>query len=156
MSSVRTTRLLINNFRGWERLDLRPRSHVLLAGVPRSGGSDIVAALRRVLDPESSRARPSDLHQRVIVAETPQEQASTDAQVESAPIRAHFAEVEVTLTDLDPEVQQLFDGFLEPMDPDGQASDGDAGPSVDQCVRLTYRLSYDADADVIEAFVYFP
>ncbi|MDT5024324.1 MAG: hypothetical protein QOE61_750, partial [Micromonosporaceae bacterium] len=47
MASVRTTRLLINNFRGWERLDLRPRGHVLLAGVPRSGRSDIVAALRR-------------------------------------------------------------------------------------------------------------
>jgi hypothetical protein len=34
-------------------------------------------------------------------------------------VRAEWAEVEVTLTDLDPELEQLFDGFLEPLDPSG-------------------------------------
>jgi hypothetical protein len=157
MSGVRVTRLLINNYRGWDRLDLRLRGHVLLAGVPRSGRSDIIAALRRVLDPASSQARPFDIHQRSTAAETIQSEGSPATPGEEAPVRPQFAEVEVTLTDLDPEVQQLFDGYLEPLDPDGCASDDiDADPSADQCVRLTYRLTYDADADLLEAFIYYP
>lgn len=153
MSCVRATRLLINNFRGWGYLDLRPRRHVLLTGVPRSGRSDIITALRRVLDPDSGGGRPSDIHQRLTA---PEGQELACAPVEGVPYRAQFAEVEVTLTDFDPEVQQLFDGVLEPLDPDGQTTEGDVDPSAAHCVRLTYRLSYDADADVTEAFVYFP
>lgn len=158
MSGVRITRVLINSFRGWANLDLRPRGHVLLAGVPRSGRSDIIAALRRVLDPDGPRAaRPSDIHQRTVPIEIPDGGDREGLPVEEVITRADCAEVEVTLTDLDPELQQLFDGFLEPLDPAGHASEADdADSSAPQCVRLTYRLSYDADADVTEAFIYFP
>ena len=62
---MRISKLVLRDFRGWEHLDLRPSGHVLLAGVPRSGRSDIIAAICRVLDPESVRLHPvfADLRQ---------------------------------------------------------------------------------------------
>lgn len=156
MNDVRITRALINNFRGWAQLDLRPQGHVLLAGMPRSGRSDIIAALRRVLDLDGPRTpRPSDIHQRTVPIERLNGQGRKGLPVKGVITRADRAEVEVTLTDLDPEIQQLFDGHLEPLDSAGHASEADdADPSAPQYVRLTYRLNYDAD--VTEAFVYFP
>jgi len=166
--AVRATRLLIKGFRGWDRLDLRPDGHVLLAGVPRAGRTDIITALARVLDPDAARTPlVSDLHQQPhkpaesgaeVRADTAArtEDASTTAAPQTV-TRAEYAEVEVTLTDFDPEVQQLFDGSLEPLDPSGQASeDVDADPDAQQCVRLAYRLTYDNDADALEAVVYYP
>jgi hypothetical protein len=146
---MRVSRLLISGFRGWDDLDLRPTGHVLLAGVPRSGRTDIIAALVRVLDPDTARS-PSvtDLRQHV---EAP---ASGEAPVTT---RAKFAEIEVTLSDLDPDIQQLFDGCLEPLDPSGSASDDlDANPFTPLCARLAYRLTYDSDADVLDTVTYFP
>jgi hypothetical protein len=167
IGAVRVTRLLINGFRGWERLDLRPGNHVLLAGVPRAGRTDIITALARVLDPDTARSPLlSDLRQQ---ARRPDESGEADqnaavragdAAKTAAPAdisRVEYAEVEVTLTDFDPEVQQLFDGSLEPLDPSGHASDDiDADPEALQCVRLTYRLTHDRNAETLEAIVYFP
>lgn len=154
MNAVRVTRVLIDNFRGWEHLDLQPRGHVVLAGVPRSGRSDLITALRRVLDPDSTRAaRPTDIYQTTTVA------AAADDPDDAAgqPRRTNAAEVEVTLADLDPEGQQLCDGFLEPLDATGQVSEADdVDPTAPHGVRMTYRLSYDADADVLDGFVYYP
>ncbi|MCA1696637.1 MAG: hypothetical protein LC749_19010 [Actinobacteria bacterium] len=63
----------------------------------------------------------------------------------------------MTLTHFDPNVQQLLDGYLEPLDPSGQViEDLDADPSAPQCVRLTYRLTHDGAAETLEAIVYFP
>lgn len=80
------------------------------------------------------------------------------AQSESAESpRVSTAEVEVTLTDLDPEVEQLVDGHLQPLDASGSASESDeADPSAPQCVRLTYRLSYDRETEALESVVYYP
>lgn len=160
---MRVTRLLIAGFRGWERLDLRPSGHVLLAGVPRAGRSDVIAALARVLDPDAGR-NPllSDLHQQNLPVSR---DAGADGHGGGAEVtspaavttRVDHAEIEVTLTDLDPEVQQLFDGCLEPLDPNGQASENvDADPAAPQCVRLTYRLTCDSEAETLEPIVYFP
>lgn len=154
--AVRVTRLLITGFRGWERLDLRPDGHVLLAGIPRAGRTDIITALARVLDPHAVRNPPlSDLHQQCRAPGTGENRASNTLPV--ATTRVECAEVELTLTDFDPDVQQLFDGYLEPLDPSGQISDElYADPTAPQCVRLTYRLTYDGAAETLEAFVYFP
>jgi hypothetical protein len=154
--AVRVTRLLIIGFRGWERLDLRPDGHVLLAGVPRAGRTDIITALTRVLDPHATRnTLLSDLHR-----ECPAPSAGESCTSNTPPVgtgRVERAEVEVTLTDFDPDVQQLFDGYLEPLDLSGQVSeDLDADPAAPQCVRLTYRLTYDGAADPPEATLYFP
>jgi hypothetical protein len=58
MCCVRITHLLLQDFRGWAKFDLQPFGHILLAGVPRAGRSDIIAALRRLLDPDSARMQP--------------------------------------------------------------------------------------------------
>ncbi|MEU3642922.1 hypothetical protein AB0E59_06005 [Lentzea sp. NPDC034063] len=146
---MRVTRLVISGFRGWDNLDLRPVGHVLLAGVPRAGRSDVIAALVRVLDPDTARS-PSvaDLRQHVEAPVPGESQVTT---------RAEVAEIEVTLSDLDPDAQQLFDGCLEPLDLSGAASDDlDANPFTPLCVRLAYRLTYDSDADVLDTVTYYP
>ena len=56
---MRISRLRLHDFRGWADLDLRPRTHVLLAGVPRAGRSDIIVALTRLLDPAFIRVQPT-------------------------------------------------------------------------------------------------
>ncbi|MEU9089749.1 hypothetical protein [Streptomyces sp. NPDC048428] len=159
------TRLLITDFRGFKSLDLRPRDHAVVAGVPRAGRSDVIEALVRVLDPEAAHA-PSllDLHRSVPV-EGKDEGNSAQPLVGSEaippepvePLRTSTAEVEVTLSDLDPEIEQLVDGYLQPLDATGIASeDDDADPSAPQCVRLTYRLSYDHETEALESLVYYP
>jgi hypothetical protein len=66
---VRVTRVLIEGFRGWGHLDVRPGSHVLLAGVPREGRTDLITALAWVLDADAARgAALSDLHQRLAIS----------------------------------------------------------------------------------------
>ncbi|MCX5173827.1 MULTISPECIES: Rossmann-fold NAD(P)-binding domain-containing protein [Streptomyces] len=159
------TRLLITDFRGWKSLDLRPRDHAVVAGVPRAGRSDVIEALARVLDPEAAHGPSlSDLHQTAPVEgdgedQTSQFEAGSEAASpeSAAPVRASTAEVEVTLSDLDPEIEQLVDGYLQPLDATGMASEDDeADPSAPQCVRLTYRLSYDHETEALESVVYYP
>jgi hypothetical protein len=164
--TVRVTRILITDFRGWKSLDLRPRDHAVVAGVPRAGRSDIIEALARVLDPEAAHAASqSDIHQSVRADgggenEASQPEAGPELAALSAssePLRASAAEVEVTLSDLDPEIEQLVDGYLQPLDATGMASEDDeADPSAPQCVRLTYRLSYDDETETLESAVYYP
>jgi hypothetical protein len=144
---MRVTRLVISGFRGWDHLDLRPAGHVLLAGVPRAGRSDVIAALVRVLDVSAARsASLSDLRQ----YEVEGDHGLTTA-------RTAVAEIEATLSDLDPDIQQLFDGFLEPLDASGAASaDLDANPFAQLCARLAYRLTYDSEVDELDTVTYFP
>ena len=165
MCAVRVTRLLVDNYRGWQYLDLRPRGHVLLAGVPRAGRSDVIAALVCVLDVASARnPEIADFRQWVGVPPVGGQGTMTDtaegAQLPQAELlmRAAVAEVEVTLSDLDAEIQQLFEGFLEPLEPlTGCASTQDvAAADAPLCVRLTYRLTFDQVTEVLEAVVYFP
>ncbi|WP_329522174.1 hypothetical protein [Spirillospora sp. NBC_01491] len=159
---MRITRLQISGFRGWEQLDLRPNGHVVLAGVPRAGRTDIIEALARVLDPDAARsASLTDLHPDVTESVDGTEAHDDAAENAADPITAtplvHVAEIEVTLTDLDPDVEQLVEGALEPLDPSGAASKSDdADPNAPQCVRLAYRLSYDSESEVLETLVFYP
>ncbi|MGQ4482630.1 hypothetical protein [Streptomyces sp. SAS_276] len=159
------TRLLVSDFRGWKSLDLRPRDHAVVAGVPRAGRSDVIEALARVLDPDAAHGPAlSDLHQGASAEgenegqSSPSSDGSEGAQPEpSESPRVSTAEVEVTLSDLDPEIEQLVDGHLQPLDASGSASESDeADPSAVQCVRLTYRLSYDRETETLESVVYYP
>ncbi|MEU9213393.1 hypothetical protein AB0D27_37170 [Streptomyces sp. NPDC048415] len=164
---MRVTRLLVSDFRDWKSLDRRPRGHAVVAGVPRAGRSDVIEALARVLDPDAARTPAlSDLHQSVPVAgvgegegqSSPSGEGSEEVLPESAQSpRASTAEVEVTLSDLDPEAEQLVDGYLQPLDASGSASESDeADPTAPQCVRLTYRLTYDRETEALDSVVYFP
>lgn len=182
---MRVSRLLLHDFRGWADLDLRPSNHVLLAGVPRAGRSDIVAALARLLDPAFIRMQPrlADLRRQRTTptpgdsrddisadhsirasassdGDVPAEQATTSEGVgpqnDEFTVVAH-CEVEATLVDLDAELEQLCDGFLEPLDGEGQVDEtGDAAPDAPLGVRLGYRVTYDANTDSLEHVVFFP
>jgi putative ATP-dependent endonuclease of the OLD family len=146
---VRISRLRLHDFRGWADLDLRPRTHMLLAGVPRAGRSDIIVALTRLLDPAFIRVQPTlaDVRQQRASAATGDDEDATtidngdaddkgtgdaddkdngattapddDAPTAKAEIEvaadsqgngytvAAYGEVEVTLVELDPELEQL-------------------------------------------------
>ncbi|MEU2610633.1 hypothetical protein ABZ570_03465 [Micromonospora sp. NPDC007271] len=164
------SKLMIDSFRGFRSFELRCPGHVVLSGVPRAGRSDVISALARVLLPES-RTSPtmSDLWQTTITAaatgdtEPGKDEESSDGQPPAAAQRLSsveprpYANVEVTLTDLDPELEQLFEGFLERCGPDGCAvAEDQALPGAPWCVRLAYRLVYDSDVEALEQFVYYP
>lgn len=178
---VRISRLKLHNFRGWADLDLRPVGHVLLAGVPRAGRSDIILALTRLLDPASARLQPTlaDIRQQGSAAppvdtdpqedgagaEDPNQDADNEAVaagdpagvIETVVAPLECAEVEVTLVELDAEFEQLCEGFLEPLDGDGQVDEsGDAASDAALGVRLAYRLSYDPHADALTPVFFFP
>jgi len=139
ITQVRTT-----NFRGWADLDLRPRGHAVIIGEPRAGRSDLIAALTRVLDPQSTRIQPTtnDICQDV----------STGALV-----MADFAEAEVTLAQLPADVELEADGALEPLLADGTVDrSGNANPAAPLGLRLAYRVSYDATTDSLDHRVFYP
>lgn len=187
---MRISRLRLHDFRGWAHLDLRPRTHVLLAGVPRAGRSDIIVALTRLLDPASIRVQPrladvrqqrtaegtgdgegattndnsdaDDNHDGATTAsdDAPTAKDATEVAADSdgdGYTAAAYGEVQVTLVDLDPELEQLCDGFLESLDGDGQVDEtGNAAPDAPLGVRLGYRVSYDPNTDSLEHVVFFP
>lgn len=177
---MRISRLRLHNFRGWADLDLRPAGHVLLVGVPRAGRSDIILALSRLLDPASTRLPPalSDIRQQPGVETVVDGEAAAPEATEGVPAGvaqvivepavgedsavgwtapAQLAEVEVTMVELDAELEQLCDGFLEPLNADGQVDEsGNAASDAALGVRLAYRLQYDPDTDVLTPVVFFP
>ena len=179
---MRITRLKAANFRGWAELDLHQIGHVVALGEPRAGRTDLVTALARVLDPRSTRLSPvvTDIHQHQ-VASNPGTNDGDEGDVDSAGdahdpedaiqpdtdgtdggaagelARAPFAEVEVTLVDLDPDLEQEALGALEPLTEDLLVDDsGNASPDAAFGLRLTYRVSYDPTTDSLEHLVFFP
>ena len=98
--------------------------------MPRAGRSDAIEALARVLDPEAAYSPShSDLHQSVQAVEEGESHRSQPAAGSEAaspeptePLRASTAEVEVILPDLAPEIEQLVDGYLQPVDATGMGS----------------------------------
>jgi putative ATP-dependent endonuclease of OLD family len=143
------TQLRAFDFRGWHDLDLRPRAHVLAVGEPRSGRSDLVHALQRVLDPRSTRRQPS-------TADIRQSHVAVSGSG-SSNILAPFAEVEVTLANLPHAVEQEADGAMEPLLADGTVDQsGHASPHALLGLRLAYRVSYDPSTDAVEHRVFYP
>ncbi|MBA4020912.1 MAG: hypothetical protein C0482_00960 [Gordonia sp.] len=178
---MQITRLRAKNFRGWVDLDIQQTGHVVALGEPRAGRTDIVAALARVLDPRSTRLIPSitDIHQSFVItgsgqglgkeeraaegkagehgAESVIEPEDVDCDNEGVVVRASFAEVEATLVDLGPDVEQEALGALEPLTEDRQVDEsGDANPSAALGLRIAYRLSYDSATESLEHVVYYP
>ena len=106
---MRVIRLRMQRFRGFAKATLLTNGPVALVGEPRAGRTDVITALRRVLEPRSTAARvdPLDVHR-------PLPPASDDGP-------PPLTEVEVTLTELGPAIEQLLDARLELIDP-GPAS----------------------------------
>src|SRR4051794_35104865 len=92
---MRVVQVEYRRFRGFKKLTIRPRGHVILIGEPRAGRSDALEGLARALGGGGGRlADPDELdfHQRDTTGR---------------------AEVEVVLADLGPALQQLFFDQLE-------------------------------------------
>lgn len=158
---VRISHLRISRFRGFHDFELRPQGHVLLMGMPRAGRSDLIAAIARTLHPGSRRLQPAftDLHQcgSSCLADST-ELAPSGGDGTDAPESAgrQVARVEITLTDLSEDLEQLCDGHLRPLNPDGSADlDGGLPAGRDLCVTITYELLYEAATDELVHGVYF-
>lgn len=145
MLPMRIARLRMQRFRGYADATLVAGDHVLLVGEPRAGRTDIVTALRRVLDPRSTAARvnPLDVHRPLQVLEG-----------DKAPL---LTEVEVSLVDLASAVEQLLDARLESVDPaTGEPATSATAGSAVMGIRLCYRLRYDEATGTGEHWVDYP
>lgn len=138
---MRVARLRIERFRGYFHAEIVVPENVVLAGEPQAGRTDIVEALRRVLDARSTRARVNPL----------------DVFRPANGVEAALTEVEVTLLDLGNELETLLSENLETFDETtGEiATVTNAGDAV-LGVRLCYRARYDPDTDTGEHWVDYP
>jgi predicted ATP-dependent endonuclease of OLD family len=122
---MRVRHLRISSFRGWRDLKLRPGEHALVVGEHRAGRSDLVEALRRVLDPDSTRTPPTEFD--VYLAGSGEDSSGEDAAPDDADvdgeeksaddgdaeIEFRSAEVEVVLSELGEALEQHFFRRLE-------------------------------------------
>ncbi|TXK35121.1 hypothetical protein [Nonomuraea sp. C10] len=125
-------RVRLQRFRGFAEQVIIPRRHVAIVGEPRAGRTDLITAVRRVLDPRSTSRAPdlSDLHQSPTPAQGSEEVLAT--------------EVEVTLLGLDPAREQDLHERLELIDPNsGLPADQEQGHQGQLGVRICYRLYLD-------------
>jgi putative ATP-dependent endonuclease of OLD family len=142
---MRVIRLRMQRFRGFAKATLLTNGPVALVGEPRAGRTDVITALRRVLEPRSTAARvdPLDVHR-------PLPPASDDGP-------PPLTEVEVTLTELGPAIEQLLDARLELIDPGtGEPPTSSSAASAVLGIRLCYRLRYDEVTGTGEHWVDFP
>ena len=134
----------IRHFRGFRSLRIKPSGHVLLVGEPRAGRSDLVEALTRVFDPDSTRGTLTD---------------DLDFFNRDTATRA---EVEVVLGDLGDELEQRFFDQIEFWDSPTQAllppaAPGEEAPAdSERVVRFCYRAEWQEDQQLAEHWVDFP
>jgi putative ATP-dependent endonuclease of the OLD family len=142
---MRVIEIEYRRFRGFRKLRMNPRGHVLLVGEPRAGRSDALEGLARVLGGGGGRLPDPDeldFHKRDTTAR---------------------AEVEVVLGDLRPALEQLFFDQLEFWDTEegelidelDMPEDLD-GESVLTVVRLCYRIEWDEEEALGRHWVDFP
>jgi putative ATP-dependent endonuclease of OLD family len=149
---MRVARLEIDRFRGFESFVLIPRDNVLVVGEPRAGRSDLIAALRRVLDPRTIQARPSewDVYRPAEAAADQDQDADEDAATTA------LTSVKVTLLGLTEAQEQDLDERLELLDPaTGLAVDAE-DPDAELGIRLAYYLRYDLDEEQLEHWLEYP
>jgi putative ATP-dependent endonuclease of OLD family len=138
---LRILRCTIQNFRGFDAIDVVPRGHVLLVGEPRAGRSDLLAALGKVFEVDATRLDELDFH----LKDTTQDIG-----------------IEVTIGDLDEPLQQRFLDQLEFWDPDSSTllqgvEDPAAIPAgATSVIRLGYRGRWDDADERGTQYVYWP
>jgi putative ATP-dependent endonuclease of the OLD family len=157
---MRVAKLRLQRFRGFESVELVFDGHTVIAGEPRSGRTDIVEALRRVLDPRSTRSRvnPLDINRRLVPGDPAQSAAATGASQDiDEGSMLQWTEVEVTLLELGPELEDLLDDYLEPFDSrSGELADGSNAANSVLGLRLCYRAQYDFESDTGDHWVDSP
>lgn len=138
---MRIARVRITRFRGYKDATFHFPGSTVLAGEPRAGRTDLVEALRRVLDARSTsgRVNPADVH-RPLAGGDP-----------------GLTEVEVTLLDLGTDLAALLEEYLEAIDPDsGEPATAERAAAAQLGVRLCYRARYDLESDTGEHWVDCP
>jgi hypothetical protein len=142
---MRVIEIEYRHFRGFRKLRINPRGHVVLVGEPRAGRSDALEGLARALGGGGGRLPEPD---------------ELDFYERDTTSRA---EVEVVLATLGPALEQLFFDQLEFWDSDkGELIDELETPdnlddeSVITVVRLCYRIEWDEDEAVGRHWVDFP
>ena len=138
---VRILRCSVHNFRGFDNVEVLPRDHVLLVGEPRSGRSDLLAALSKVFEVDLTKLDERDFHAGDLTADI---------------------EIEVTLGDLSQDLQQRFIDELEFWDSETSAllpgtddlSAVPAGAVV--ALRLAYRGRWDEVDERGDQTIYWP
>jgi putative ATP-dependent endonuclease of the OLD family len=166
---MRVVGLHVAGFRGWQVVTLMPAGHVLLVGEPRAGRTDLVEALRQVLDPEATRNPPDefDVFQPGPAGsgdpndqQNHKEEPGSDNPDSAGSSRR--AAIEVILGDLGDDLQQHFYRRLELWDREaGQLVTESIPGEIDQqrhelVLRLCYRLQWNPDEGTGEHWVDYP
>lgn len=148
---MRIARVEITRFRGFESFVIVPREHVVVVGEPRAGRSDLIAALRRVLDPRGVTMRPSEWD---VFRPLPISSSSDDDEGDAA---TPSTSIEVSLLDLTDETEQVLQDRLELFDPEtGELADADESDDAELGVRLRYCLQYDLDEQQLQHWIEYP
>lgn len=149
---MRIARVEITRFRGFESFVFIPREHVVVVGEPRAGRSDLVAALRRVLEPRSVASRPSEWD-----VFRPLPEPSSPGGNENDETASPLTSIEISLLELSDETEQALQDRLELLSPttgelaaDGEANDAELG------IRLRYCLQYDPDEEQLQHWIEYP
>lgn len=136
---MRIARVEITRFRGFQSFVFIPREHVVVVGEPRAGRSDLIAALRRVLEPRSVMSRPSEWDVFRPLPEPPSPDGDEDDET-STPLTS----VGISLLDLSDETEQLVQDRLELLSPTtGELAHEDETDDAELGVRLRYCLQYE-------------
>ena len=137
--------LRLRHFRGFRDLPIRPTGHVVLMGTPGAGRSDVIDGMSRVLDPEYTRRRLADEFD-FFRGDTSQP-----------------AEVEATIGELGPALEQHFLDYLEIWDSEKRAivDELDSPEEIDRgchsfVIRLCYRAEWSGAEQRVEEFIYLP
>lgn len=149
---MKVARLEITRFRGFSSLVLTPRLNSVVVGEPRSGRSDLIAALRRVLEPRSVRLRPSDwdIH-RTLPGRTSDQGEGRGTE------EAEDTTVEVSLLDLPDETEQLLQEQLELFAPStGLITGENDSNEAELGVRIRYVLRDNPEQDTLDHWLEYP
>lgn len=138
---MRILRCNVENFRGFEAVAVVPRGHVLLVGEPRSGRSDLLAALAKVFEVDLTKLDERDFFQGDITRDI---------------------HIEATVGDLGMELSQRFFDELEFWDSGTQqvipGSDelGSIPAGAETVLRLAYRGRWDEIDERGDQTIYWP
>jgi putative ATP-dependent endonuclease of OLD family len=137
---MRVLRCTVANFRGFESAEVVPRGHVVLVGEPRAGRSDLLAALSKVFEIDTSRVDEFDFHDSDITKDV---------------------EMEVVVGDVGHALEQRFLDRIEFWDPLTSAliedvDDPGAIPAgAISVLRLAYRARWDSEEERGDQTVYW-
>lgn len=149
---MRIARLEITRFRGFESFALLPRAHHVVVGEPRGGRSDLIAAIRRVLDPRSVATRPSEWDVFRPLPE-PLSPGNDEGDETTPPLTS----VEMSLLELADETEQTLQDRLELLSPaTGQPVDEDDNDDAEMGVRLRYCLRFDPNEEQLQHWLEYP